>query len=90
MNVFISPRVEKSIIRYYSSAIRWMDEDVAVDYAILQKILPFISGTGENYEKVIKDICVITEDYDLLLTSEKIKEICYKATKNMNIYQFFS
>lgn len=63
---------------------------IALDYAIAQKMLPKISGSGENFEiwlKQLKDFCTTN---NLLDSSDILTRIMDRGNRQMKYYQFFS
>jgi len=98
LDIHISHRAEKSIRNYYAIATKLMNddegtnskkEDIALDYAILQRVLPFIFGVGGQYEKELKDITIMIENRDLKETTEKLYRIIDRAERRTKVYQFF-
>lgn len=97
--ISVSTRVDAAIRRYWSTAQKLLENDpnygtdasiVALDYAVAQRILPHISGSGEKYRdrlKEIKDYCV---DKNLRISAEVISEIIRTGEDSMYYFQFFA
>ena len=97
--ISVSTRVDTAIRCYWSTAQKLLENDpnygtdasiVALDYAVAQRILPHISGSGEKYRdrlKEIKDYCV---DKNLRISAEVISEIIRTGEDSMYYFQFFA
>ena len=62
MRICISPRVERNIKEYWNVAKNLFDSEegndkiiVALDYAVAQKLLPKINGSGDSYLKFLEN-----------------------------------
>lgn len=97
-DIYISPRADIAMHKYWMVASKLMEEDeysnspdiIALDYAIAQKMLPKISGSGENFEiwlKQLKDFCTTN---NLLDSSDILTRIMDRGNRQMKYYQFFS
>lgn len=99
-NIDISPRVEKSINKYCAVGKRVFEKNsdeskrnpdiIALDYAVLQKILPKVNGFGDEYREWLKGLQKICNERFLVLSSSRIEEILKKGDNNMKYYQFFA
>lgn len=95
----VSARADKAIRHYWSTAQRLFEKDqnyerlasiVALDYAVAQRMLPHINGSGEKYRdqlKAIKDFCA---EHNLRLSSDIIAETIARGEESMFYFQFFS
>ena len=95
--LYISPRVELAIKRYWVVAAKWFEKElgiepsiVALDYAISQKILPKIQGQGEEYEKWLEDFRAILNSNDLNISAKIVKDITECGNQQMKYFQFFA
>lgn len=95
--IVISPRMELAIRKYWNTASRLMEDTdyceasvVALDYAIAQKILPKISGMGEEYMNWLDKIKVYCNDNGLQISGNIIQNIINKGNRRMRDYQFFN
>lgn len=75
----VSPRVKQSIEKYVCVAQEIMDtvgeckkEEIALDYAILQKLLPKINGYYDNYKRLFDELKVICDSNHLKMTKEAL------------------
>lgn len=90
----IMPRNIKMVNNYCKVACRCMDrqspEDrfAPLDYALAQKILPTINGTGNKYEKLVGDL--LDECSSLPETKRHLERMKSIAEENMGFYQFFA
>ena len=77
----ISPRIRNSIKRYVVVASNLMEDEVgvsktkiAIDYAVLQKLLPKISGIYESYESLLQGLLSLAETHNLRMTKKAIDD----------------
>lgn len=99
-NISLSPRTERAIKEYCHVTSKLFDSDedpvkrptntIALDFAILQKVLPKINGYGEDYRLWLEEFSEICKRSELDKTREAIKKIIKKGSANMEYYQFFA
>lgn len=88
-NHIISPRSINAIIHYYLVAEKYMSsKEVALDYAISQKILPCINGNGKQYGEFLKDLMNICKENQLNKSANIIARIIERSEHEF--YGFFS
>ena len=93
----ISPRVDIAIHKYCSVATRLMEDDeynnsasiVALDYAIAQKVLPKIIGSGDDFADWLEGFKTFATSNNLMKTSELLTEMINRGNKQMKFFQFF-
>lgn len=97
--ITISTRSDGAIRRYCQVAQKLFETDVnygnppslvALDYAIAQKILPHINGSGEKFGESLKQILNFLNEKNLRYSSEILTEIIQKGDDMMSYYQFFA
>jgi energy-coupling factor transporter ATP-binding protein EcfA2 len=97
--ITISTRSDGAIRRYCQIAQKLFETDVnygnppslvALDYAIAQKILPHINGSGEKFGESLKQILSFLNEKNLRYSSEILAEIIQKGDDMMSYYQFFA
>lgn len=95
--LYISPRVEIAIKRYWFVAAQWFEKElgieppvVALDYAIAQKVLPKIQGHGDDYEKWLEELRAILNSNDLNMSAKIVKDITERGVQQMKYFQFFA
>ncbi len=96
--LYISPRVELAIQNYWTVASKLMEEDeygntpglVALDYAIAQKILPKIIGSGDEYEVWLEDLRSYCDNKGFTYSAELLTSIINRGNRQMKYYQFFN
>lgn len=96
--VYISPRVDLAIQNYWTVASKLMEEDeygntpglVALDYAVAQKILPKIIGSGEGYEVWLEELRSFCDNKGLTYSAELLTSIINRGNRQMKYYQFFN
>ena len=94
---FISPRIDRAIKRYWAAAEKWfvLDETrtspsvVALDYAVAQRLLPKISGSGEVFEKWLEEFRSLCSNHGLNMSAKIIKDIIERGNQQMKYYRFF-
>ena len=89
----VSPRVEYAIKMYCAGAQKvekWLDKKSALDFAIAQRILPHISGYGEQYGENLQKIAEWFKVQGLKQCGEVIDGIVKKGATNRHFYQFFA
>lgn len=89
----LSPRNIIAVENYCIAASRFREDEItpkkALDFAVLQKILPIISGYGDRCETLIQKLTDIAKTNGLDCTHEKLEEMSAGAAANSGFYQFF-
>jgi len=92
----IMPRNLKMVRNYCAVGCRYMERDTPVtkfsplDYALSQKILPTINGSGENYSRLIEDLLKECTTQNMPISAKHLERMKRIAENNMGFYQFFS
>lgn len=95
----VSARADAAIRRYWSTAQRLFENDsnygtdasiVALDYAVAQRILPHIDGSGEKYGDRLKEILKFCSDKNLRISAEILSDIVKNGEDSMQYFQFFA
>lgn len=98
VGIRVSPRSDSAIRRYWSVASKVMVKDesvmvdpsiIALDYAIAQKILPQISGSGDSVEEGLKDLKTFAQDKNLNMTASLLDDIITRGENTMHFFQYF-
>lgn len=85
----ISPRSIHAITHYYLVAEGYMSsKEVALDFAISQKILPCINGNGKQYGEFLKDLMNICKENQLNKSANIIAKIIERSEHEF--YGFFN
>ncbi len=88
-NHFISPRSIQAMVRYYFVAEEFMSsKEVALDYAIAQKILPCINGNGKKYKEFLNGLMSICKENELNRSASIVSKILNRSEHEF--YSFFS
>lgn len=98
LNTNVSPRAELAIRKYckvgsglFESSRSGVDGPiVAIDYAIAQKILPKVQGSGSAYKKKLEEFNEVLVRNNLLKSSEMLIRIIQRGDRNMQYYQYFA
>jgi len=91
----IFPRNLKMVRNYFQVAFSCMDTSreenrfAPLDYAVSQKILPTINGTGEKYKDLV-DALLTRCSGKLPLCCQHLTRIKEAAENNLGFYQFFT
>ncbi len=98
IGIRVSPRSDSAIRRYWNVASELMIKDesvmvdpsiIALDYAISQKILPQISGSGDTVEEGLKELRTYSQDKNLNMTASLLDEIITRGENTMHFFQYF-
>lgn len=95
-NLPIMPRNLKMVRKYCAAACKCMDRDTPatklapLDYALSQKILPTINGSGDNYKSLIDDLIDKCPEQSMPLSAKHLARMKSAAEKNLGFYQFFA
>lgn len=88
----VSPRVKTAIEHYVVVATSIMEDEtgvsksrIAIDYAVLQKLLPKISGVYEGVEPLLQRLSALAETYKLKITKKAIDDVIYRHTNEMDM-----
>ncbi len=89
----ISPRIKASIEHYIAVAIGIMEDEQgiaknkkAIDYAVLQKLLPKISGIYDSrIETMLGELMELTVRHNLQMTKKMIEDAVYKHQNEMDM-----
>ncbi|GHT17319.1 hypothetical protein FACS1894189_2970 [Planctomycetales bacterium] len=91
----IFPRNLKMVRNYFQVAFSCMDTSreenrfAPLDYAVAQKILPTINGTGDKYKRLVEALITRCSG-KLPLCSKHLQRIQEVAENNLGFYQFFT
>ena len=91
--IILSARKRDAIVRYCKRAypiMRTERDNLAIDYAVAQHVLPLINGQGEMYRNRIVGIQTILEKYHLDISSKLITRILESGKQDLDSYNFFS
>ena len=95
--ISISPRIKIMIKRYlivgqhlFTHDENTIENFIALDYVVSQKLLPKIDGYGETFRIFLEDLNKYCDDNNMMITKKIIKKILNNGEKNMHYYQFFS
>lgn len=90
----VSPRIQLMIEKYVKSAQEIMLDGVAsksetaIDYAVLQKLLPKINGYYSYYEEFFKQLKDTCNANNLKMTAKAIDKMIANQEKNMGYCQY--
>ncbi len=94
--ISVSARADAAIRYYWSTAQKLFENDygtdasiVALDYAVAQRILPHIDGSGEKYGDRLKEIHKFCSAKNLLVSAEVLSDIIRNGENSMQYFQFF-
>lgn len=94
-NMSISPRIQIAIKNYIAAAQKNMEyetgvqaKEKALDYAILQKILPKINGYYDSYKTFFEKLTQICDENHLYMTKKAIDDIKNMQEQNMGYCQY--
>ncbi|MDE6708063.1 MAG: AAA family ATPase, partial [Oscillospiraceae bacterium] len=94
-NICVSPRIELHIDRYIQVAQGIMESEngvrnheKALDYAVLQKLLPKINGNYELYRSLFEKLKTISTENHLFMTLQAIETMEKFQEENMGYCQY--
>jgi len=95
--IIVSTRINNAIKRYWVSASSCFENDetgtepgvIALDYAVVQRILPKLSGHGDSYKQWLEELRSFCSSRGLNRSAEKLKDMLFRGNQQMNYYQFF-
>lgn len=94
-NMPVSPRIKLGIERYVGVAQDLMEDEPSVlgrekalDYAVIQKLLPKINGYYDNYKTLFEKLVQICNESHLLMTKNAIEIIESMQEQNMGYCQY--
>ena len=93
----VSPRTRKAISEYWSVAQEVLEKDqyqnsqelVALDYAVSQKLLPKIEGSGDEFEQWLKELRNLCNSNYLQNSVTILDRIIEQGQRQMKYYKFF-
>lgn len=96
-NIFVSPRADIAIYKYWNVASKLMVEEgynyapsiIALDYAVVQKILPRISGAGEEYKSWLEELKEYCKNQHLTNSQDMLDSIISRGDRQMKYYEYF-
>ncbi|MGI6255525.1 MAG: hypothetical protein ACOYJZ_07800 [Acutalibacter sp.] len=94
----VSPRIDRAIKRYWAVASQRFVPDettpdpevLALDYAVAQRLLPKIQGSGEAFEKWLGELRNLCSSHGLDLSASLLQDMVERGNRQMKYYQFFS
>lgn len=92
----ISSRSKRAMNAYMRTASLLMSAEegrdataVSIDYAVLQRVLPHLSGSGEEYRAMLQKLQECLVAHGLPSSAAKVKAILAEGERNMDFFQFF-
>lgn len=96
MKLSVSPRVDRAIRRYWATAKNLFESEagndttiIALDYAVAQKLLPKINGSGKSYLEFLVKFKELCEKNNLEKSRTLLANIIKRGEASMNYYQYF-
>lgn len=90
----VSPRIKISMYHYIATAREIMEgtnpEIIAVDYAVMQRLLPKINGHIKLYKEFFDKLIFICNNYHLNMTKNALEEMKNNSARNMGYCQYLS
>lgn len=96
MKLSVSPRVDRAIKRYWATAKDLFESEsgndttiIALDYAVAQKLLPKINGSGKAYRDFLDKFKELCEKNNLEKSRTILANIIKRGEASMSYYQYF-
>lgn len=99
LGISVSPRTDKAIKRFHNTAATLFETDkngtdpsiIALDYAIAQRLLTKINGSGDAYRDALEELRGICGKANVNLTrcADVLSRILAKGDSALHYYQFF-
>ena len=96
MKFSVSPRADRAIRRYWATAKNLFESEagndttiIALDYAVAQKLLPKINGSGKAYLDFLVKFKELCEKNNLEKSRTILANIIKHGEASMNYYQYF-
>jgi hypothetical protein len=89
----VSYRKHQQIIKYLTVAAPLLEgssENLAMDFAIRQFVLPMINGFGESFGNRLSNLADILEKNELEQSYALLQRIKSEGAERMNSYQFLA
>ena len=91
----VSPRIKKGINEYVMAAQEIMEDEPntlarekALDFAVVQKLLPKINGYYSVYERFFDSLKLLCKEYNLSMTEDAVIKIIDAQERNMGYCQY--
>ncbi|WP_372644425.1 hypothetical protein [Ancylomarina sp.] len=76
LQIFISPRIDIAVKKYFTIATKVMVEDTRpLDYCIAQRILPLINVQGDKSKEKLEGLQIVFEKYNLSYSTDILNRI---------------
>lgn len=91
----ISPRIKSAVTRHVIAGSRLFSDThqlpymTAIDFAVAQKLLPLIDGSGEEYKKGLDNLLTYLNNLELTRSSALLSSILLRGERMMDYYRFF-
>lgn len=94
----VSTRTDLAVKKYFKTASKLFEKEseledvnlIALDYAISQKILPKINGSGNEFKSQLEGLRDICRDNGLYESQARVQEIITNGQSQMGYYNFFN
>ena len=92
----IMPRNLRMVRSYCAAASRTMHRDspgtkfAPLDYAVAQKILPMVSGSGKRYDQLMDNLQRECQNSNMPVTAKHLERMRDAADRNLGLYNFFA
>ncbi len=90
--VILSPRKQKAISHYCNTAralLKPEGDNAALDFAVLQHVLPQISGSGNKFRARLKMLSDTLDRFELEKSKGYLDRIISYGDQELNSYEFF-
>jgi len=88
-HVMVSPRKRLAMHAYYDIAVKYIDSQKAIDFALSQFALPLINGYGKQFRARLDRLYSYAVQNGLPRTAETLEDIISNGDSHVESYSFF-
>ncbi len=87
--IYVSHRKINAMTEFYGKAIKYIEQSIAIDFAISQHALPLINGHGKDFRKRLENLEEMAKNNNLERTGTLLQKILKSGDMYIDSYSFF-
>ena len=87
--IYVSHRKINAMTEFYGTAIKYIEQSIAIDFAISQHALPLINGHGKDFRKRLENLEEMAKNNNLERTTTLLQKILKSGNMYIDSYSFF-